>query len=170
MANSTGWGGRRPGAGRKKKNPGAAAVPVKKPVSRAPEPVKVTDLPPVAEYLKAEQVGGIPLRAEKIYIEVYSWLQARNCIEIVGGQLIEQYALNVARYLQCEEIVSRTGITAARGTGGTMINPYVTAGQEYLKTANNIWLTIMQTVKEVSGSEFKATNPEDNILKELLGV
>ena len=102
-------GGPRPGQGRPRKaladkiNDGTADGALV-----LPEPASFTgeDVPPVKEYLKAQQKNGKALCAEEIYKEVYLWLKARSCEKLVSGQLIEQYAMSVSRWVQCEEAIS----------------------------------------------------------------
>ena len=108
-------GGPRPGQGRPRKaladkiNNGTAdgALILPEPATFAGE-----DVPPVKEYLKAQQKSGKELCAEGIYKEVYLWLKARGCEKLVSGQLIEQYAMSVSRWVQCEEAISEFGFLA----------------------------------------------------------
>ena len=69
-----------------------------------PEPADIQgeDVPPVRDYLKAKQKNGSDLCAEEIFRETWLWLKARGCEMLVNNQLIEQYAMSVARWIQCE--------------------------------------------------------------------
>ena len=55
---------------------------------------------------KAKQKNGSDLCAEEIFRETWLWLKARGCEMLVNNQLIEQYAMSVARWIQCEEAIS----------------------------------------------------------------
>ena len=100
----TNRGGARPGAGRKKKalsekiasgNPGHRPLKMLDPVA-----IDTVDMPPPAEYLSAEQRDGRPLGADKIYIKICTWLKSVNCDKLVNPNLVEQYAICVARWVQ----------------------------------------------------------------------
>ena len=100
----TSRGGARVGAGRK-----AKALTDKITTGRLrdttvlPEPSDLVghDMPPVREYMKARQKDGKDLSAEAVYREVFTWLQQRKCEKLVSRQLIDQYAMSVARWIQC---------------------------------------------------------------------
>ena len=48
--------------------------------------------------------------------------------------MVEQYAMSVSRWIQCEEIVSSTGFLAKHPTTGAAIaSPYVSMSQSYMK-------------------------------------
>lgn len=115
----TARGGQRVGAGRKSKAlsdkiadgrlNGAMVLP-------EPEDIEGSDVPPVKDYLKATQKNGKDLCAEGIYIETYKWLKDRSCEMLVNNQLIEQYAMSVSRWIQCEECISEYGFLAKHPT------------------------------------------------------
>ena len=101
-------GGQRVGAGRKSKAltdkiadgrlNGAMVLP-------EPAEIEGADVPPVKEYLKAAQKNGKDLCAEEVYRDTWNWLKARGCEMLVNNQLIEQYAMSVSRWIQCEEAI-----------------------------------------------------------------
>ena len=96
----TNRGGARVGAGRKTKalndkireGRSDSAVVLPEPASFNGE-----DVPPVKEYLRAQQKNGKSLAAAEIFEEVYLWLKQRGCDGLVSRQLIEQYAMTVSR-------------------------------------------------------------------------
>ena len=73
-----------------------------------PEPTDIEgeDIPPVRDYLKARQKNGSELCAEEIFKETYLWLRRRGCETLVNNQLIEQYAMSVARWIQIDQRVT----------------------------------------------------------------
>lgn len=88
----TNRGGKRPGAGRKKKS-AIEKIEAGQDVSLIfPEPAELSgvETPPVKEYLKANQKCGINLSAEEVFDDTFQWLVARGCESLVGQQLIEQ--------------------------------------------------------------------------------
>lgn len=172
----TNRGGARPGAGRKPKalsekiasgNPGGRKLTV---VDFGDEGVnlKGSEMPPVKDYLKAKQKDGTITCAEDIYKETWEWLHQRKCGQLVTPQQIEQYAMSVARWIQCEEAVSEFGFLAKKPTGTVIASPYVTMGREYMKQANAAWYQIYQVVKENCTTDFSGRTPQDDVMERLL--
>ena len=128
----TNRGGVRVGAGRKKKTLDekileGRSVDVVKPVSS-------DEMPPPKEYLSSVQKNGEKLCAAEIYSETWAWLKMRGCENLVDNQLLEQYAMCVARWRQCEQAISSFGLKGRHPTtGGEMTSVYVKMSQDYLK-------------------------------------
>ncbi len=167
----TNRGGKRPGAGRKKKS-AIEKIEAGQDVSLIfPEPAELSgvETPPVKEYLKANQKCGINLSAEEVFDDTFQWLVARGCEGLVGQQLIEQYAMSVARYIQCETAISQYGFLAKHPTtGNAMQSPYVAMSQNYMKQANQLWFQIFQIVKENCTESWSGGTPQDNVMELLL--
>ena len=88
---------------------------------------------------------------------------------LVNNQLIEQYAMSVSRWIQCEEAISEFGFLAKHPTTGNAIaSPYVSMSTQYMKQANQIWYQIYQVVKENCSVEYSSTSPHDNVMERLL--
>lgn len=174
MAN--GRGGARNGAGRKSKalaekqlngNPGHE--PLKK--LKQPEPANLNgeDMPPVAEYLKRTTKNTIEKLAPQIFENTWRWLKERGCENFVVKELIEQYALYLARTIQCEEGVDTFGLLAKHPTTGAPIaSPYTSMGIAYSKQANIYWGQIFQIAKENSSVPAGDQNPNDKLMEKLL--
>lgn len=172
----TNRGGARPGAGRKPKaisekiasgNPGGRKLTV---VDFGEEAESLTGsvMPPVKDYLKARQKDGSVTCAEAIYKETREWLRERKCDQLVTTQQIEQYAMSVARWIQCEEAVSEFGFLAKKPSGTVISSPYVTMGREYMKQANAAWYQIFQVVKENCTVDLGGKSPQDDVMERLL--
>ena len=168
----TARGGPRVGAGRK---PKALADKVAKgmaaDVLALPDTadIKGVDVPPVKEFMKANQSSGIDLCAEDVFNSTYIWLKERGCEKLVNTQLIEQYAMSVSRWVQCEQCISEYGFLAKHPTTGAAItSPYVTMSQNYLKQVNQCWYQIYQVVKENSMTAYEGNNPHDDMMEHLL--
>ena len=168
----TARGGSRPGSGRKKKPladkvtngtaDGALVLP-------APAEIVGVEVPPIKEYLRAEQKDGKNICAEEVFCSTYKWLSERGCEKLVNTQLVEQYAMSVARYVQCEEAISEYGFLAKHPTTGAAIaSPYVSMSQNYLKQVNQCWYQIFQIVKENCSIEYGGKNPQDDLMERLL--
>ena len=83
-------------------------------------------------------------------------------------QLIEQYAMSVSRWVQCETCISEYGFLAKHPTTGAAItSPYVTMSQNYLKQVNQCWYQIYQIVRENCSAAYGAS-PQDDLLERLL--
>ena len=124
---------------------------------------------PVKDFLKSPQKSGRELVAEEVYNETYAWLKARGCEKLVTVQMVEQYAMSVSRWIQCEEIVSSTGFLAKHPTTGAAIaSPYVSMSQSYMKQTNYCWMQIYQIVKENCSVEFQGNTPQDDVMERLL--
>ncbi len=167
-------GGQRVGAGRKPKALADKVVDGKAADALVlPEPADMEgeDVPPVKEFLKAAQKSGIDLCAEDVFKNTYSWLQARGCEKLVNTQLIEQYAMSVSRWIQCETCISEYGFLAKHPTTGAAItSPYVTMSQNYLKQVNQCWFQIYQVVRENCSVEYGGSNPQDDLMEHLLSA
>ena len=171
----TNRGGARPGAGRKPKalkEKLDAGNPGHRKLTRLdiPESIDGVDMPAPGEYLSAEQRDGKPLGADGIYTKTFTWLKKLGCEKMVNPQLVEQYAMSVARWVQCEEAITRLGLVAkANSTGNAMTSPFVTMGQSYMKQSNLLWNEIFRVVKENCTTDVFADNDEANMdMMELL--
>lgn len=165
-------GGPRPGTGPKKKaladkiNDGKAEGAL---VLQPPDELVGVDMPTVKEYMKQAQKGGEAFYAEDVYIETWNWLKSRGCEKLVNPQLIEQYAMSVARWISVEVFISDTGYLARHPTTGNAIaSPYVSMSRDYMKQVNQIWYQIYQVVRENYAVEYGGANPQDNLMERLL--
>ena len=168
----TARGGARVGAGRKPKAlADKLAQGISAEIMDLPKPTDMegADVPPVKDFLKAAQKSGIDLCAEDVFKSTYLWLEERGCAHLVNNQLIEQYAMSVSRWVQCETCISEYGFLAKHPTTGAAItSPYVTMSQNYLKQVNQCWYQIYQIVKENCSVEYGGANPQDDLMERLL--
>ena len=140
----TARGGPRTGAGRKSKaltekveagNPGGRKLKV----MDFPETANLQgeDMPAPKDYMSAKQKNGDVLGADEVFKETWLWLKERGCDKLVNTQLVEQYAMSVSRWLQCERAISEYGFLAKHPTtGGACASPYVAMSQQYMKQGN----------------------------------
>ena len=175
----TSRGGARPGSGRKRKAAvdrlmdGQSAVVIAMP---APEELESAELeaervPPMKEYLTAAQRKGEVLQTKDVYDEMYAWLDKLKCRHVIPPQLVEQYAMSVARWIQCEMAISEYGLLSAHPTTKVAIaSPYVSVGQSYMKQANQLWFSIYQTVRENSAVSYDGPTPQDAVMERLLTI
>ena len=112
---------------------------------------------------------GKDLCAEEVYKETWLWLKERGCERLVNQQLIEQYAMSVSRWIQCEQCISEYGFLAKHPTTGNAIaSPYVAMSQTYMKQVNQVWYQIFQVVKENCSVEWQGSTPQDDVMERLL--
>lgn len=168
-------GGARPNTGPKKKAladkiiEGRASVENSVVVLSEPVEIEGVDMPPIKEFLKAKQKNGKDMCAEEVYKSTYLWLKKRRCEKLVSTQLLEQYAMSVSRWVQCEEAISEFGFLAKHPTtGNAMQSPYVAMSQNYMKQVNQIWFQIYQVVKDNCSTDISGANPQDDLMERLL--
>ena len=173
----TNRGGARIGAGAKKKpladkiaegNPGKRTLTVINFDDRAAD-LEGQAMPKPSKTLSAVQKDGKALVAEDIYKETWEWLAERGCASLVSPQLLERYAMSVARWIQCEEAVTEFGFLAKHPTTGSAIqSPYVAMSQNFMSQTNRLWMEIYQIVKENCATEYNGVTPMDDTMERLL--
>lgn len=158
----TARGGQRPGSGRKSKaltdkvaagNPGGRKLKV----MEMPDGIKLDgeDVPNPKDYLSAVQKNGDVLIADEVFKETWLWLKERGCEQLVSGHLIEQFAMSLARWQQCEKAITDYGFLAKHPTtGAACASPYVAMSNQYMKQTNAVWYQIFQVVKENCSTDF----------------
>lgn len=172
----TNRGGPRPGLGRPKKpladkikEGKANGALVLSDTLPQPADLEGADVPKVRDYLKAVQKDGTTLCAEEVFKETFLWLRQRGCETLVSKQLIEQYAMSVSRWIQCEQAISEFGYLAKHPTTGSPIaSPFVSMSRDYKKQVNADWYQIYQIVRENCTVEFGGANPQDDLMERLL--
>lgn len=126
-------------------------------------------MPKPSKMLSAVQKDGKALVAEDIYKETWEWLAERGCASLVSPQLLERYAMSVARWIQCEEAVTEFGFLAKHPTTGSAIqSPYVAMSQNFMSQTNRLWMEIYQIVKENCATEYTGVTPMDDTMERLL--
>ena len=168
-------GGARPNTGPKKKALAEKIVEGRATLEDGavvlPDPVEIegVEMPPIKDFLKAKQKNGKDLCAEEVYKSTYLWLKKKRCEKLVSTQLLEQYAMSVSRWVQCEEAISEFGFLAKHPTtGNAMQSPYVAMSQNYMKQVNQVWFQIFQVVKDNSSADIGGANPQDDLMERLL--
>jgi hypothetical protein len=119
--------------------------------------------------LKAKQKNGKDLAAPDVIKSVHRWLKKRGCEKLVSEQLIDQYAMSVSRWIQCEEAVSEFGFLAKHPTtGNAMQSPYVAMSQNYMKQTNQLWFQIYQIVRDNGNADIEELDEQDIMMEALL--
>jgi hypothetical protein len=154
MAN--GHGGARANAGRPKKDLSTAVMDGTRP-SRLKAtkfenvPTLVDEQTPTApecmSYLKEEQRAGVALNAEKFFKDIWEWLVARGCQNLFEVSYLQRYAMQQARYVQLEQLISKLGFLSKTENGGAKDNPLEAMAINRLKLVNTMQQTIENTVR-----------------------
>ncbi len=141
-------------------------------------PLKVLDIPnnlngvatPEPEkYILAKQKNGKPLYAEQIFKDTWDWLVKCKCEHLVVLPTINQYAMSMARWIQCEEAISEFGFLAKHPTTNQPVqSPFVSMSQSYMKQTHHLWQMIYQVVKENSTVDFDGNTPQEATMELLL--
>ena len=105
-------GGARVGAGRKKKALAEKINEGKKTetIEFSTPVLKGEDMPPIKDYMIATQKNGEKFIAKDVYEDTWTWLKERQCESVVNPQLVQQYAMAVGRWVQCENAVDRKSV------------------------------------------------------------
>ena len=145
----TNRGGARIGAGAKKK-PLADRIAEGNPGKRELTVIDFTDstvdlegqpMPKPSKMLSAKQKNGKKLVAAEVYKKTWNWLHERGCAALVSPELLERYAMSVARWIQCEEAITEFGFLAKHPTTGNAIqSPYVAMSQNFMSQTNGYCL------------------------------
>lgn len=168
MAGNENSGGARFGAGRKPKHTKNMEIQEQ---GTFLEIEHLNEECPVANsVLSIPQLDGSTLQAEEIYTNTWAWLEKRGCCSMVSPELLDRYSMMYARWLHCEEHISRLGYLGRHPTtGGEIQSPYVKMSQDYMSHVNRLWLEIYSIVKENSrGSSYGAIvdfDPMEAILR-----
>ena len=119
--------------------------------------------------LAGEQRDGKPLGADLVYRERWVWLDERGCTRFVSKRLIEAYAQPFARYVQCEQAISKFGLLGKHPTTGAAItSPFVAMSQSFGKQANVYWYEIFEIVRANCTSDYSGAAPGDEAMEQLL--
>ncbi len=150
MAGNENSGGARLGSGRKKKqNP--HILEVFQVGMTMENDYLEEEIPKPNKVLCEFQLDGSTLQASEIYEKTWLWLENRGCTALISPELLDRYAMMYARWLHCEEHISRLGYIGSHPTtGGEVQSPYVKMSQDYMAQINRLWLEIYSIVKENS--------------------
>ncbi len=150
---SNGHGGSRVGAGRKKtaivERIADDTYKKKIEVLKVDNELFGNDMPEPSQYLSQQTKGASENIGKAVYEKTWRWLQDRGCDQLVNPQIVEQYAMCIARWIQAENAVHTFGFLAKHPTTEMPIaSPYIKISQDFLKQSTNLWLQIYQVVKE----------------------
>ena len=168
----TNRGGKRTGAGRKRKPLAEKIQEGKKATALSfpnVDPYDNPEIDKIKNFLSTEQVSGAgELYGKEVFEQMVDWLRLHNAAHLVNPQLLEQYSMAMARWIQAENKISDHGFLGQHPTTRAIIsNPYVSIAQAYLKQANLLYQQIFSIVA-ANSTEPVTGNPQDAMMEKLL--
>ena len=114
-------------------------------------------------------ISGDHFYAATIREETYAWLKTMGCETLIPEHLIDQYAMEKARWIQAEEGLSKFGLVGADPkTKAPITNKYIDVSEKFQKLANSTFYLIYQIVKENASVKYTGSDPQDDIMEGLL--
>jgi len=167
-------GGARPGTGPKKKDL-REKIEEGKPAKRivipelSGEDLEGVQMPKVDDWLKEKQHNGSEWSAEKLAVETFAWLKERGCDRLITMQQIYAYATAEARWIQCQQAISKYGFLSKHPTTGAACeSPYVKMAEKFARQAAAAWFAIYQVVRENCTEDYGGATPKDMMMASLL--
>ncbi len=171
MAN--GHGGKRAGAGRKKKPLTdkilEGSVKKHKPKVLDLPGLEASDAPEPPDYLEHFNSGDVSEdipSMQNVFYEVTDWLEKTGCLHLISPVLITEYALLKTRWLECEALVANVLLYPDRN-GSLWVNPMAELGLKYYKSADIAWSKIWNIVAQNSEVSF-GNDPQADFMEKLL--
>lgn len=128
-------------------------------------------MPQPEKYLTESTKGASENVAAQVFEKTWNWLKERRCDVYINPQLVEQYSMSIARWIQAERAIHTFGFLAKHPTTGMPIaSPYVKMSQDFLRQSTNIWLQIFGVIRDNCADfySFVNDNPNDDIMEKLL--
>ena len=171
MAN--GHGGARKGAGRPRKS---LADKIYDGTTKKHKP-KVLNMPNLEDipapkppdFLRLMVATGvsndIPRMAD-VFNETVEWLKKTNCLHLINPQHISEYSILLTRWLECEDIVSKSIYWMSKDKTQLATNPLSDQALRYWKAADTAWNKIWSII--ASNSEIYFGDDPHSDFMELL--
>ena len=168
--NTGGRGGKRLGAGRKKKSLVEKLAKDADKIEFLDIPdMEGVDMPQPHRILSSKQRDGSEFEAAEIYKKTWEWLNEIGMARKISPAMIEKYAVASARWLQCEELTNQLGFLSKHPTTGKPIpSPFINIGINYMNQSIRIWNEILQIVKESCTAEYGEVSPANDMMEKLL--
>ena len=124
----------------------------------------------IPDFMKTEQAEGLPeLIAEKAAKIVWDWLKMNDLEWKINPQLVDFYAMSVACWIQCEEMISKNGLLGKHPTtGNETTSPYVSMSREYMRQIQATWYNISRYVSDNAENAPIGANPNEGMMEKLL--
>lgn len=124
----------------------------------------------IPDYLTESQYQDLPpLNADEVAKRIWDWLVLNGIEEKVSEDLIVFYSMSVARWIQCEKMISKHGLIGKHPTtGGDTTSPYVSMSREYMRQIQATWWNINQYIKDNLENPPLGKNPQEDMMERLL--
>lgn len=177
MAKGDGRGGARQNAGRPRKALADAIIDGTRPsrlksVKFEGEELTNETTPTVPEsmgYLTEIQKDGEELLAKKFFQDIWNWLSERKCEKLFEVNYLQRFAMQQARYVQLERLISKHGFLAKSSSGDARDNPLEAILINRLKILNQMQYSIENTVKANCTVNFTGLPNTSDPMEALLG-
>jgi hypothetical protein len=129
------------------------------------------DTPTVPEcmgYLKESQRDGDALLAEKFFGDIWTWLSDRKCEKLFDVNYLQRFAMQQARYVQLERLISRLGFLAKTAGGDSRDNPLEAMALGRLKMLNSMQQNIEGVVRANCAEPFTGLPGIDDPMEKIL--
>lgn len=115
----------------------------------------------MSEHLVSEQQkDGTTLKTQEIYDEIMKVITKSECQERIPKELIEEYAICTARWIQCEEYSNRLGLIAKSTISQKpLISPYVNASMIYLNQSIKLRQEINNLIQKFRRNQDTEVDP-----------
>ena len=122
------------------------------------------------DFFSDEQADGMPeLIAAQVSKEVWAWLEMNDLEYKIHKPLVTFYAMSVARWVQCERMISRNGLLGKHPTTGQdTTSAYVSMSREYMRQIQATWYSISHFVDENAENAPIGANPNNDLMDKLL--
>lgn len=124
--------------------------------------------PEILGYLKDAQKDGDTLFAEKFFNDIWNWLAERKCEKLFEVNYLQRFAMQQARYVQLEKLISKHGFLAKSASGDARDNPLEAMLMNRLKAVNQMQNYIEGVVRANCATPFTGlpniTDPMEALL------
>lgn len=124
-------------------------------------------MPAVKEYMVKQQASGNFLCSKEELEDIADWVDRNGCLKYVPHQLMEQYAMNRARWIDLQDKISQYQYMARKGNGNPMVSPFYEMLSDEERKANSTFNIINQIVKEHSVN-YQPFSPRDSKMAQIL--
>lgn len=125
-------------------------------------------VPEALSYLKEAQKDGEALLAEHFFQEIWTWLVERKCEKLFEVSYLQRFAMQQARYVQLERLISKHGFLAKSPSGDARESPLETILLNRLKVLNQMQHTIESIVRANCATPYTGASPQDDPMEALL--
>lgn len=118
-------------------------------------------------FIDIAQKDGSKLKTEEIIKLINKTVAESGCESRVPQELIEEYAVCTARWIQCEENNNKFGLlTKIPISQKPIISPYINAGMLYLNQSIKLRNEINSIIQKFGKIKFEPCDPVTQLLEE----